>query len=219
RPGVTSSAVAPDGSPVAVFAALPAEPGAGYVLGALGPACDVLELGCGAGRLTRALVAAGHRVVAVDESAAMLAEVGPGAGRVVADATALSLGRRFDAVVLASYLVNDRARGHAFLGVAAAHLRPGGRAVVQRYDPVWAETGEPGEAVAGPVTIAVERLTPHDGWFAATVAYTLEGRRWAQEVEGAILDDAALGAMAAGAGLRVAAWLDAHRTWAVLTRP
>jgi SAM-dependent methyltransferase len=216
---VTSSAVAPDGSPVAVFAALPPGPGAGYVLGALGPACDVLELGCGAGRLTRALGAAGHRVVAVDESAAMLAEVGPGAECVLADAAALSLGRRFDAVVLASYLVNDRARGPAFLGVAAAHLRPGGQAIVQRYDPVWAAAGEPGVAAAGPVTIAVERLTPHDGWFAATVAYTLDGQRWAHAVEGAILDDAALAAMAAAVGLRVAAFLDAHRTWAVLTRP
>jgi SAM-dependent methyltransferase len=189
------------------------------VLGSLGPPCDVLELGCGAGRLTRELAAAGHRVVAVDESAAMLDEVGPGAERVLADAATLSLGRSFDAVVLASYLVNDRARGPAFLGVAAAHLRPGGRAIVQRYDPVWAEAGEPGVAAVGRVTIAVERLTPHDGWFAATVAYTLDGRRWAHEVEGAILDDAALAAMATAAGLRVAAWLDPHRTWAVLAQP
>jgi SAM-dependent methyltransferase len=201
-----------------VFAALPAEPAAGYVLGALGAARDVLELGCGAGRLTRAMAAAGHRVVAVDESPAMLARVGPVAQRVAADASSLALARTFDAVVLASYLVNHRTLGPGFLATAGRHLRPGGLAVVQRYDPVWARAGEPGVARAGPVTIAVERLTPHGGWFSATVAYTLAGRRWAHEVEGAVLDDAALAALAAPAGLAVAAWLDPHRTWAVLTR-
>jgi hypothetical protein len=40
-----------------------------------------------------------------------------------------------------------------------------------------------------------------------------------QHVEGAILDDAALDAMARAAGLRVTAWLDPHGTWAVLARP
>jgi hypothetical protein len=64
----------------------------------------------------------------------------------------------------------------------------------------------------------VERLAAHDGWFEATIAYELAGRRWAQEVEGALLDDPELDAMARAAGLRVAAWLDPHRTWALLAR-
>jgi SAM-dependent methyltransferase len=213
------SGVAPDGSPVDVFAALPAEPAAGYVLAALPAPCDVLELGCGAGRLTAALVAAGHRVVAVDESPEMLARVGAPAERVLADAACLDLRRQFGAVVLASYLVNARARGAAYLATAVRHLAPGGVVVVQRYDPVWAAAGEPGEATVGTVTIAVTRLVPHDGWFEATVAYSLEGRRWEQAVEGDVLGDDALERMAAAAGLTVTRWLDPHRTWAVLARP
>jgi len=208
--------VAPDGSPVEVFAALPAEPAAGYVLGALRPRCDVLELGCGAGRLTAAMTAAGHRVVAVDESPEMLAHVRAPAEPVLADAAAVDLGRSFGAVVLASYLVNDRARGAGFLATAARHLAPGGTVLVQRYDPTWVEAGETGEATVGDVTIAVTRLVPHGGWFEATVAYALGGRRWEQVVEAAVLDDDALGAMAAASGLAIRSWLDPHRTWAEL---
>jgi SAM-dependent methyltransferase len=216
RRGVSD--VAPDGSPVEVFAALPAGPGAGYVLAALGPVSEVLELGCGAGRLTRALAAAGHRVVAVDESAAMLARVGDAGERVLADAASLDLGRTFDAVVLASYLVNHRTRGAAFLASAARHVRVGGRVVVQRYDPLWACVGEPGEAKVGPATITVRRIAGHGTWFDATVAYALGDRQWEQEVEAAVVDDRGLDALATSVGLAFTAWLDAHRTWAVLTR-
>ncbi len=215
-PSGAVSGVAPDGSPVDVFAALPPEPAAGYVLAALPPACDVLELGCGAGRLTRAILGAGHRVVAVDQSPEMLALAPPEAERVLADAASVELGRRFDAVVLASYLVNARARGAAFLTTAARHSRPGGCIGVQRYDPVWVAAGEPGEATVGPVTIAVTRLVPHDGWFEATVAYELDGRRWEQAFEADVIDDEALGRMAAAVGVGAVRWLDPHRTWAVL---
>jgi len=211
--------VAPDGSPVDVFAALPAEPASGYVLAALPPACDVLELGCGAGRLTAALTSAGHRVVAVDESDEMLARVAGPAERVLGDAATVDLGRHFDAVVLASYLVNHRVKGPAFLATAARHLRPTGCVVVQRYDPVWAGAGEPGDAATvGPVTVEVARLVRHAGWFEATVAYTLGERRWEQAFDAAVLDDTALAHMAAAAGLTVRQWLDPHRTWAVLGR-
>jgi SAM-dependent methyltransferase len=216
--GPGTDAVAPDGSPVEVFARLPAQPAAGYVLAALPDGCDVLELGCGAGRLTRALTDAGHNVVAVDESAAMLDRVAAGAERVLADAAGLDLGRSFPAVLLASYLVNDPDRGAAFLAVAARHLAPGGRVVVQRYDPAWVARAEPGEATVGPVTIAVTRLVPGPGRrFEATVAYSVDGHRWEQEIAAAVLDDEALEALAADAGLTIAAWLDEHRTWAVLT--
>ncbi len=61
------------------------------VLDLLAPVRDglVLEVGCGAGALTRHLLAAGHRVIATDASAAMVslarAALGPGGGRAAAD--------------------------------------------------------------------------------------------------------------------------------------
>ncbi|MFV1960308.1 MAG: trans-aconitate 2-methyltransferase [Acidimicrobiia bacterium] len=42
------------------------------VVSLLGAPCNVVELGCGGGALTRHLVAAGHRVIATDASPAML---------------------------------------------------------------------------------------------------------------------------------------------------
>ncbi len=42
---------------------------------AAGAGASILELGCGAGRVTHPLVALGHPVVAVDESPEMLAHV------------------------------------------------------------------------------------------------------------------------------------------------
>ena len=208
--------VAPDGSPVEVFERLPAEPAAGYVRRALPPGAEVLELGCGAGRITRALLAAGHRVVAVDQSPAMLARVPAGAERILADATTVDLGRRFDGVVLGSYLVNHPALGRRFLATAAGHLAPGGTVVVQRYDPWWARSATTGEAVVGPVTVRVTRLVPATTTFEATVVYEIGGRRWDQMIEAAILEDADFDALAADAGLARAAWLDEHRTWAAL---
>ena len=60
--------VAPDGSPVGLYARLP-ELGEGEAVAAALPAgASVLELGCGTGRITRQLVRLGHRVTAVHES-------------------------------------------------------------------------------------------------------------------------------------------------------
>ncbi len=96
-------AVAPDGSPVDVYLALPAEPELGHVRSVLSPGSAVLDLGCGVGRLSNPLAADGHEVVAVDESAEMLAHViGPEA--VLADLWHLDLGRRFDVVLATSHL-------------------------------------------------------------------------------------------------------------------
>ena len=208
--------VAPDGSPVVVFDQLPAEPAAGYVLRAIQPGADVLELGCGAGRLTRVLLAAGHHVVAVDQSPAMLARVPPAAQRVLGDAASLDLGRCFGAVLLGSYLVNHPALGGRFLATAAHHLAPGGTVVVQRYDPAWVRSATTGAAVVGPVTVRVTRLVPGAGSFEATVAYEIGGRRWEQAIEAAVVDESDLDALAAGVGLVRGAWLDEHHTWATL---
>src|SRR5207248_9119782 len=94
-----SGAVAPDGSPVAFYLQLPPGRDPDVVHGAIEPGCEVLELGCGAGRMTHRLIELGHPVVAVDQSPEMLAHV-RGAATLQADMETLDLGRRFPAVVL-----------------------------------------------------------------------------------------------------------------------
>jgi SAM-dependent methyltransferase len=209
--------VAPDGSPVAVFRRLPAEPAISYVTAAIGRGADVLDLGCGAGRLAHALVARGHRVVAVDQSPPMLACV-EGCETVLAEVAGLDLGRRFAAVVLASYLINHPTLGEAHLSCCGRHLADGGAVVVQRYDPVWARSGAGGSAVVGEVGISVGDRVCSGGRFRATVSYAVGGERWEQPVEAAVVDDDRLDRMAAGAGLAVDRWLDQFRTWVRLVR-
>ncbi len=209
------AAVAPDGSPIEVFRRLPPGPAPRYVASAVPPGAALLELGCGAGRLTRALVARGYRVVAVDQSPEMLRHV-EGAEVVCADVDGLDLGRTFDGVVLASYLVNHPSRGPAYLQTCRRHVAAGGAVVVQRYDPGWAREAAPGEALVGDVRVEVVKATVDGDVLAATVAYAVGGRRWEQEVTARILDDAGIDRVAREAGLAVDRWLDEFRTWARL---
>jgi SAM-dependent methyltransferase len=91
----------------------------------------VLEIGCGAGALTRHLLAAGHRVIATDGSAAMLELARDALGG--ADLRQLTLPGdplpAADAIVsvghVLSYLPDAAAVEQALLGMAGA-LRPGG---------------------------------------------------------------------------------------------
>lgn len=93
---------------------------------------NVLDVGAGTGKLTAALVAAGHRVTAVDPGAEMLAalaRVCPSAARVraTAEATGLADGS-FDAITCAQtwHWVDVPAASAEF----ARLLRPGGRVVL-----------------------------------------------------------------------------------------
>ncbi|HEY2430232.1 MAG TPA: class I SAM-dependent methyltransferase [Acidimicrobiales bacterium] len=219
RRGVTGAAeatgVAPDGSPVEVFRRLPPGPAVDYVRAAVAPGADILELGCGAGRLGKSLAAAGHRVVAVDHSPEML-ECVEGCETVLADVAGLDLGRRFGGVVLASYLVNDPAGGERFLATCRRHVARSGAVVVQRYDPLWARSGSLGAALVGDVTVEVTGLAAEGERLRLELAYEVGRRRWHQEVEARIVGDDDLDAMAANAGLRVDRWLDDLRTWARL---
>ena len=97
--------VAPNGSPVDVYRALPGADEAELIASALPAGASILELGCGTGRVTHELVARGFRVTAVDESAEMLEHV-RGAETVLSRIEELELARTFDAVLLASHFVN-----------------------------------------------------------------------------------------------------------------
>ncbi len=202
--------VAPDGSPVAVFAALPPR-GLPELLHAQMEADDtVLDLGCGAGRLAHGLVSLGHAVTAVDASQEML-DLVLGCETVCADVYALDLRRRFDAVVAASHLVNDWPE--ALLSTCARHVDPDGIVLVQRYAPDWASDPEPGEAQVGDVVIRVAPLAAPPGRIVADVTYLLGDEQWEQRIDALVLDDAALEQFAARAGLGVVGTFDEFGEW------
>jgi len=101
-----------------------------------GKPCEVLDLGCGTGRVALDLAAHGHRVTGLDidrrladELRARASERNVPAGAVVADARTFDLGRRFDLVLAAMQflqLLDDRDERLRSLGRVRDHLRPGG---------------------------------------------------------------------------------------------
>jgi SAM-dependent methyltransferase len=210
-PGV----ITPDGCAVDFYALLPAmgEPELGHA--AVPPSASILELGAGTGRVTHPLVGLGHPVVAVDESPEMLAHV-HGAETVTAQIQALDLGRRFDAVLLASFLVNtaDDALRRGFLRACRRHVRDDGQVLIQRHAPAWFDQAAEGEATEAGITFRLRDLErPGPGLLSATTEYQVGDRLWTQSFTTRRLDDAELAAALAEVGLAVAGYLTADGSW------
>jgi SAM-dependent methyltransferase len=196
--------IAPDGSPVEVYARLPARGEGELVAAALPPPASLLELGCGTGRVTRQLLERGYDVTAVDESPEMLAHVPEEAEHVCAQIEELELGVRFDAVLLLSNLLTtEPPQRRAFLDACARHS-----------DVLVVESLPLGWAPQASDVLRIDRI--EDGVVHGEVFY--EGgwshafamRVFADERE---LDDA-LGEC----GWRLERWLDRDRGWFTAVR-
>lgn len=197
---------AADGSPVELYSLLP-EQGEGELLAEAVPeGGTILELGCGAGRITRQLLERGYRVTAVDESAEMLAHV-RAAETVEASIEELDLGRRFDAALLASNLVNaaePRLR-QALLDTCARHAS---LAVIETLPLGW-EPRDGTESLFGDVVGRLAVASWSEGIVRGEMAYEVGARRWTHAFAMRVFaDDSELDSALAAAGLRLERWLD-----------
>ena len=181
---------------------------------------SILELGCGTGRMTRALLELGHAVTAVDQDAEMLGHVPEGAEAVLSDIESLNLGHQYSVVLLASNLINDPevAVRSRLLATCRRHVSPDGVVILQRYQPDllgW----EPSDWVnRGPVAVRISHFQRRGDRFSATIEYRHEDREWTHRFSAAILDDESVEAELAHADLRFDRALDPERTW-LLARP
>ena len=221
RERAATGVVAPDGSPVDIYRAMPRPAEADMVHAAIPAGGSVLDLGCGTGRFALALAALGHVVVAVDHEPAMLDGLDAVAGvtPILADIGSLDLDRRFAAVLLASHLVNDDDLGPLVLAVAARHLKTGGVVIGEVYASGidWAAAvGRRSDY--GPVGVTITRAAVDGDRLIASVRYDLDGRTWDQPFEASLLDEEALRHRLADADLGVDRWLDAGRRWFVARR-
>lgn len=177
--------VTEDGCPVEVYRRLPAMGEPELVRAVAGAGARILELGAGCGRIADPLVELGHAVVAVDNSPDMLALVRraqPHLGEI----EGLELGERFDAVLLASHLINspETATRLAFLETASRHVRSGGRLILQWHPPEWFDGLEVGRSyvgTAGPFTTVLMVSGMDGGLLTAAVTYEDGPERWTQE--------------------------------------
>jgi SAM-dependent methyltransferase len=209
---------APDGSQVEVYRKLPDLGEAAIVHPAVPPGAGILELGCGGGRVTAALLALDHEVTGVDASAAMLSaarERAPGAILVEAAIEALDLGRRFPAVVLGSHLANGAPEvRRALLEAAARHVDAGGAVLVEAYPPDLDWSALPGRTTAmGPFRCTLTSATVEGTHLRASVRYLLGRARWQHAFEAELLDEDALRGALAAADLTFDRWLDRGRGW------
>jgi len=215
--GSGAGAITPDGSSIDFYLLMRPSGEPEIVAGVVPAGGSVLDLGAGVGRLAHALIELGYQVVAVDESAEMLAHV-RGAPTVRARIQDLRLERRFDAVLLASQLVHtaDEAGRQGLLATCARHVAADGSVLIQwtppeRHD-AW-EVGQ-GRTHAG-LTLelaALERVSPEV--FHATMRYTAGDRVWTQSFSSRRLTDEQFTAALTGAGLRLDRFLTDDRSWA-----
>jgi SAM-dependent methyltransferase len=182
---------------------------------AAGPGASVLELGCGTGRVTGPLAALGHAVVAVDESPDMLAHV-TGAQTVCSSIEDLSLGRRFEAVLLASHLINvpDDDIRTALLAACRAHVSDTGCVLVEWHPPAWFESASDSERTVDGIIMRLRDVTrPAPDLLSATVEYVAGDRRWTQTFTARQLTEPELAASLAAAGLRLDRYLTPDQRW------
>ncbi len=200
---------APDGSPVAFYRRLPAEGEPELIHGLLPAGSSVLDIGCGAGRIAGPLAALGHPVTGVDDGPGMIAALPAGVEGVVGDGRSIRLGRRFDAVLLASHLVNLPGDGPAFAATAVAHVKPEGIVIGQTYPPGVDPTAGVGQVrTIGTAHVELVRAEQVEDRVESIVRYGVDDQEWTQSFTTVLLDDDALRKLLADAGLTFDRWLD-----------
>lgn len=225
--GTGPGAITPDGCAVELYARLEAGDEPGIVAAAVPPGVRLLELGCGAGRLTRPLTERGFAVTAVDESADMLARVEglPGVVRTVrSPIEALvggALGETFDVVLLASFLVHaaDPEVRDGILRACRSHVTDDGCVLIQREGADY-HTDLPRERVdpAG-YTVRIVSSTPvGDGVNSVHAQYIWPDATWTQTFRARVLSKEAFEEHLARAGLAVDRYLTDDEVW-VRARP
>jgi SAM-dependent methyltransferase len=212
--GTGPGVITPDGCAVDFYALMPDFGEPAIVHEAAGAGASILELGCGAGRVTHPLIALGHPVVAVDESPEMLAHVRD-AETVCASIQDLSLGRRFGAVLLASHLINaDDETRRVFLDVCREHVADDGCVIVQQHSPEWFSAAQDGEVTRDGIILRLRDVSrPAPNLVSATAEYVVGDRCWTQAFTTRRLDEAELTAALAAARLRLDRYLTEDRGW------
>ncbi len=175
---------------------------------------SVLELGCGVGRITRQLLAKGFRVTAVDNSPEMLAHLPEGPSKICADIESLSLGQSFDAVLLASCLINipDSNLRRAQLTKCRVHLRAGGVLFFERYDPAWLSRVTPGYlGNIGEIEMHVDEIHRTSNEVEMCCRYLEAGKSWQHYFAACPLEDTDIRECFTDAGFEAPIWI--NRRW------
>ncbi|MFF9102029.1 class I SAM-dependent methyltransferase [Streptomyces rubrogriseus] len=213
--GTGPGAITPDGCAVELYSRLPAGAEPDIVAAVVPEGARILELGSGVGRMTHPLLERGFEVTAVDESAEMLERV-RGARTVCSPIEDLDLGERFDAVMLASFLVHagDVEVRRGLLRSCARHVAEDGCVLIQREGADY-HTNLPRERVdPSGFTIRILSADPvGDGVNSVRAEYEFPDAVWTQTFRARPLTREQFEEALGEAGLAVDRYLTDDGTW------
>ncbi|MEV7994044.1 class I SAM-dependent methyltransferase [Streptomyces sp. NPDC086077] len=213
--GTGPGAITPDGCAVELYSRLPVRDEPEVIAGAVPAGAHILELGSGVGRMTHPLLERGYTVTAVDESPDMLERV-RGARTICSPIEKLDLGERFDAVLLASFLVHtgDEEVRRGLLRTGVRHLADGGCVLIQREGEDY-HTNVPRERVdpSGFTVRIVSSKPVGDGTNSVRAEYDFPDAAWTQTFRARPLTKGEFEAALGEVGLGVDAYLTEDRVW------
>jgi SAM-dependent methyltransferase len=212
--GTGPGEITPDGCAVEFYALLPAMGEAPVVHAAVPAGASILELGCGTGRILRPLAELGHPVLGVDESAAMLARAA-GLPTVCSPIETLRLDRTFEAVLLASTMINTNPeQRHAFLAACRRHVSPDGVVVIQQTAPGWFSGSEPpSQREVEGIRRVVRTVRRTERYVDVEVEYQVGGRTWTHAFRPHQISEPELAGDLGTAGLAFGRSLTDDRSW------
>ncbi|MFH8611183.1 class I SAM-dependent methyltransferase [Streptomyces sp. NPDC018029] len=217
--GTGPGAITPDGCAVELYTRLSVGDEPEVIAGAVPAGAHILELGCGAGRVTRPLLERGFRVTAVDESPEMLEKVAAldgGVRTVLSPIERLDLDEKFPVVMLASFLVHtgDTAVRRRMLRACRAHVTDQGCVLIQREGADY-HTDLPRERVdPGGYTVRILSAEPvGDGVNEVRAEYVFPDAVWTQTFRARPLTPEQFEEALAEADLKVDKYLTEDGTW------
>lgn len=216
--GTGPGPITPDGCAVAFYTLLPPAGEAEITHETIPPGSTVLELGCGTGRILRRLAELGHPVLGVDESPDMLAHAAD-LHTVCSPIQTLDLRRHFDAVLLASTLINtpDLTLRTAMLNTARRHTTPGGSMVIQRHPPDWFDTLVPSSVERDGIRYTTGTVHRDGPLLTTTIEYRADNHRWTHTFTTRRLTDDEIATALHEAGFEHIRWLTQHHSWLAVT--
>lgn len=181
---------------------------------------SVLDLGCGVGRVTNALVHRGLTVTAVDNSPEMLAHV-RGADVVCSDIETLELETRFDAVVLGSFLLNTPMKTvrRALLRTCQKYLKDEGVVFIECHPYPALETTSPGfKGDRDGIKTTVESVGRRGTTLDLKMRWEIANEIWTQTFSTEILSETDIRNELKSCDLFFQRWLDEKGSWMMARR-
>lgn len=181
---------------------------------------SVLELGCGAGRLSSRMLEWGLSVTGVDNSVEMLAELPEGVRGVHSNIENLALGETFDTVLLASYIINtpDAALRESLLATAKRHLKRDGTFLVECHDADRLRSIQVGrESTLDDITSTIEAVEQIEHYLRILISYRNDALCWSHEFDVMPFEEHELEGMFAVNGFQLERWIKNGSRWAVVT--